>query len=257
VTPDQVIEALALPREAMVGQRVPKTLLVENGAPTAADKRLIEGGVEELRWVAALKPTTVGIAAFRDSTREVVELAVLWLTSRAGGELTGTKLARLVELVHRAIPYHLLLITTDAASLPRLSLADKRWAQNEGGKVVLDGDIVDSDLATHSPQVRTELAAALALAHQPRTSLYTVYRGWIDAVLAAEAARHTGTFAAAETPQRAAERQAALQTCTSLEAAIASLRSAAAKEKQMARQVELNLQLKRLQSQHDEARRKL
>ena len=59
MTPDQVIEALALPREAMVGQRVPKTLLVENGAPTAADKRLIEGGVEELRWIAALKPTAV------------------------------------------------------------------------------------------------------------------------------------------------------------------------------------------------------
>ena len=257
MTSDQVIEALALPREAMVGQRVPKTLLVENGAPTAADKRLIEGGVEELRWIAALKPTTVGIAAFRDSTREVVELAVLSLTSRAGGELTGTKLARLVELIHRAIPYHLLLITTDAASPPKLSLADKRWAQNEGGKVVLDGDIVDSDLATHSLHVRTELVAALALARQPRTTLYTVYRGWIDAVLAAQAARHTGTFAAAETPQRAAERQAALQACTSLEAAIASLRSAAAKEKQMSRQVELNLQLKRLQAQHDEARRNL
>lgn len=260
MTSDQVIEALALPREAMVDQRVPKTLLVENGAPTAADKRLIEGGVEELRWIAALKPTTVGIAAFRDSTREVVELAVLSLTVRsggAGGELTENKLARLVELIHRAVPYHLLLITTDADSPPRLSLADKRWAQNMGGKVVLDGDIVDSDLATHSPQVRTDFAAALALARQPRTSLYTVYRGWIDAVLAAEAARHTGTFTAVETPQRAAERQAALQTCTSLEAAIASLRSAAAKEKQMARQVELNLQLKRLHAQHDEARRKL
>ncbi|MBX3405053.1 MAG: DUF4391 domain-containing protein [Phycisphaeraceae bacterium] len=260
MTPDEVIEALALPREAMVGQRVPKTLLVENGAPTAADKRLIEGGVEELRWIAALKPTTVGIAAFRDSTREVVEVAVLSLSVR---EVTGTKIARLVELVHRAIPYHLMLITAAAASPsspPTISLADKRWAQNrggEGGKVVLDGDIVESDLASLTPQVRTELLAALALARQPRATLYTVYRGWIDGVLAAEAAKHTGAFTAAETPQRAAERQAALQACTSLEAAIASLRSAAAKEKQMARQVDLNLQLKRLQAQHDEARRKL
>jgi hypothetical protein len=257
VTVEQVIEALALPREAMVGQRVPKTLLVEHGAPTTADKRLIEAGVEELRWVASLKPTTVGIAPSRDSAREVVELVVLSLSLRESDELTGSKRSRLVELIHRAIPYHLLLITSDAASLPKLSLADKRWAQNEGGKVVLDGDILDSDLASLSHQVRTELVAALALALQPRTTLYTVYRGWIDAVLAAEAARHTGTFTAAETPQRATERQEALRTCTSLEAAIASLRSAAAKEKQMSRQVELNLQLNRLQAQHDEARRKL
>lgn len=260
MTPDQVIEALALPREAMVGQRVPKTLLVENGAPTAADKRLIEGGVEELRWVAALKPTTVGIAAFRDSTREVVEVAVLTLSIRTqvGRE---TKLARLVELVHRAIPYHLMLITSESASPPTISLADKRWAQNEGGKVVLDGDLLESDLAALTLQVRTELVAALqlkaVLARQPRATLYTVYRGWIDAVLAAEAARHTGSFTAAESPQRAAERQEALQTCATLEASIASLRSAAAKEKQMARQVELNLELKRLKAQHEEARQKL
>jgi hypothetical protein len=38
--------------------------------------------------------------------------------------------------------------------------------------------------------------------------------------------------------------------CERLEAAIARLRSAAAKEKQMARQVELNLELKRLQAQY-------
>jgi len=254
VTADRVIEALALPGEAMVGQRVPKTLLVENGAPTAADKRLIEVGVEELRWVAALKPTTVGVAAYRDPSREVVELAVLSLLSR---DITGTKRARLTELVHRAIPYHLLLVTSRSTDPPVLSLADKRWAQNEGGKVVLDGDLIEADLATHAPQVSAELLAALALPRLPRATLYALYRGWIDAVLAAEAARHTGSFTAAETPHRAAERQEALRTCASLGATIASLRAAAAKERQMARQVEMNLQLKELQAQYQEARSRL
>lgn len=254
MTPEHVIEALALPREALVGQRVPKTLLVENGAPTSADKRLIEASVEELRWVAALKPTTVGIAAFRDEMREVVELAVLSLSVR---EVTGAKLARLVELVHRAIPYHLLLITVVGASPPTLSLADKRWAQNEGGKVVLDGDLIIADLGSHTPHVRSELLAALALARQPRAHLYALYRGWIDAALAAEAARRTGAFAATDTTQRAAEREEALRVCASLESSMASLRAAAAKEKQMARQVELNLELRRLQAQHQEARLKL
>lgn len=255
MTPELVIEALALPREALVGQRVPKTLLVENGAPTAADKRLIEASVGELRWVAALKPTTVGIAAFRDQTREVVELAVLSLAAR---EVRAGKLTRLIELVHRAIPYHLFLVTgCEGDALSSLSFADKRWAQNEGGKVVLDGDLIHCDLAGHSPQVRSDLLAALALARQPRTHLYTLYRGWIDAALAAEAARRTGTYAAAESAERAAERQEALRACAQLEASMASLRATAAKERQMARQVELNLQLKRLQAQYEEARRKL
>ena len=38
---DNLIAALNLPPEARVDRRVPKTLLVENGAPTAADKRRI------------------------------------------------------------------------------------------------------------------------------------------------------------------------------------------------------------------------
>jgi len=38
---DQIIEALALPPESRVDKRVPKKLLIENGAPTVADRRQI------------------------------------------------------------------------------------------------------------------------------------------------------------------------------------------------------------------------
>ena len=36
-----MISALGLPASCRVDQRVPKKMLVENGAPTSADKRLI------------------------------------------------------------------------------------------------------------------------------------------------------------------------------------------------------------------------
>ena len=53
MTAGTVIAALGLPAEARVDQRVPKKLLVENGAPTAADKRQINDGIEELLWLAS------------------------------------------------------------------------------------------------------------------------------------------------------------------------------------------------------------
>ena len=52
MTAADLIEALRLPPSTRVDQRVPKTLLVEHGAPTAADKRQIQEGIAELRWVA-------------------------------------------------------------------------------------------------------------------------------------------------------------------------------------------------------------
>lgn len=100
MTFEVVINALAIPRDALVGQRVPKKLLVEQGAPTAADKRRIMDGIEELQWVAALKPTNIGVPAFKDAAREYLEVSVLTAALRP-----AAKASRLIELIHRAIPY--------------------------------------------------------------------------------------------------------------------------------------------------------
>lgn len=50
MTVQALIDAFRLPAQALVGQRIPKKLLVEQGAPTAADKRLINDAVDELWW---------------------------------------------------------------------------------------------------------------------------------------------------------------------------------------------------------------
>ncbi len=256
MTPEVVLDALQLPAQALIAHRVPKTLLIENGAPTAADKRQIEAGIEELHWIATLKPTTVGVATYTDDTREAVELAVLILRLRA-----KAKVARLVELIHRAVPYHLLLLTQPAMEAKpgglHLSLADKRRSQNEKDKVVIDGDLVQCDTGSLTEAVRERLIESLALVRQPRTNLHALYRGWIDTVLAAKAAAITGDFVPAADAGHAQDRAVALNACTDLEGRIASIRSAAAKEKQLARRVELNTQLKTLRSELEAARAKL
>ena len=49
-----LLDAFDLPATAMLEKRVPKTLLLEHGAPTPAVKRQINEGIEQLIWVAAL-----------------------------------------------------------------------------------------------------------------------------------------------------------------------------------------------------------
>ncbi|MFH0783210.1 MAG: DUF4391 domain-containing protein [Pseudomonadota bacterium] len=246
------VAALDLPAGSRVDQRVPKKLLLENGAPTAADKRLINDGIEELLWLAALKPTTISVPEYRDEVREYLEIAVLHLTLRP-----AAKVPRLVELVHRAVPYPLLLLTEQDDRVG-LSAAHKRWSQGESGKTVLEGDIVAGDWDTEYDGDRwPAFHDALALGKQPRTTLYLLYQGWIDTLLALQAARLTGAFSVAVNAERAALRHDALQECTRLDAEIARLRAAAVKEKQMARRVELNLELKRVEAAIVAARAKL
>lgn len=252
---DALLAALDLPASCRVDQRVPKKLLLEKGAPTAVDKRLINEGVEQLLWLAALKPTTIGVPDYRDDTRDYLEIAVLRLTLRAVAKTT-----RLVELVHRAVPYPLLLLTeqVDHDGRPGLSAAHKRWSQGEAGTTVLEGGMVavqwdvqrDDD---HWPAFRD----ALALRKQPRTTLHALYQGWIDTLLTLQSARVTGTFAIAANPEHAAFRRDALQACARLDVEIARLRATAAKETQMARRVELNLELNRLEAAKAVARANL
>jgi hypothetical protein len=242
VTAEEVIAALDLPAPARVDRRVPKTLLVEHGAPTAADRRQVNEGIEQIQWVAALKPTTIGVAPYRDEAREYLEIAVLRVALRE-----GAKEQRLTELLHRAIPYPVFAVTEQLESAT-LSVAHKRWSQAEAGKVVLDGELMAVAVPSDTEPQGPAFTAALALGRQPQASLQALYQGWLDTLLAVAAARVSGAFSILRDVERLAARREALAACARLDVEIARLRAAAKKEKQMARQATLNLELKRAEA---------
>ncbi|CAN5807397.1 DUF4391 domain-containing protein [soil metagenome] len=264
-----VIAALCLPADARVDQRVPKKLLVENGAPTAADKRQINEGIEELMWIAALKPATIGVPAYRDDTREYLEIAVISATLRA-----GAKIARLTELIHRAIPYPVFLILNEPLGTC-LSLCHLRWSQGQSGQTVLDGPLVtanlteeenrrggaegtsDSALSPLPPVASSPFLSSLSLTAQPRQDLHAFYEGWVRCFEAFAAARLTSTFTLCETPSAYHARREALVEHQRLTQETSSLRARAAKETQLNRRVELNLQLKQLEARLTEQKSRL
>lgn len=252
MTAADLIAALELSPGTRVDRRVPKTLLVAHGAPTAADKQRINEGIEEVQWVATLKPTTIGVPIFRDDVREYLEIAVLSVALRA-----EDKTERLAALIHRAVPYPVFLAVAEGTRLT-LSLAHKRRSQGEAGATVLEGEPVAAMLTDSEPDgLQASFYEALSLARQPQADLYQLYQGWIDTLLALLAARVTGVFAVAASPDQAATRREALHECARLDTEIARLRAAAAKEKQVPRQVALNLQLKRAEAARAAARANL
>ena len=260
---EQLISALRLPAEATVGQRVPKKMLAENltsrSTATSADRKLLHEQIEEVTWVAALKPSNAGIPVYQDEVRSYLELAVLSVRLRQGSQLdsqaakVSPSVARLAELVHRAIPYPVLLVLDDGTRI-YLSLVHIRWAQKEADKAVLDGDLIQGIFVHNGSTAASVMDAgtmnaflnAMDLSKQPRTDLLTLYQGWMDTLSAWQAAAVTGRFECVS-PQQATARRTALRRCQELDAQITSLRTAASKEKQMARQVAANLEIKRLQ----------
>lgn len=257
MTLDDLTGALGLPEATRVNQRVPKKLLAEQEVATATDRRQIQDGVDEVFWLAALKPHLIGVPAYEDAHRQYLELAVLRLSLKP-----GTKPGRLVELLHRAVPYPVLLLTSSDAGIG-LSLVHLRRSQNEADKTVLDGELMAVTLPAEAASgtavagICADFCAAFALARQPQADLHALYQGWMDTVAALDIARETGRFHPSPTREQAAERHQALQQCRELQARLQQLRTQAQKERQLARQVALNSEIKQLASRIESMRQTL
>ena len=240
----KVIDALSIPPDARVDHRVPKKLLLEQDIPTSADKRQIQDGIDELLWLAALKPTNIGVPAFRDNMREYLEISILTTKFRS-----AAKPLRLIELIHRAIPYPVILIVAHREAV-NISLAHKRWSQGEIGKVVIEDIRCTEPFHPEAPtQLESSFLAGLRISSLPRTNLFTLYQGWLDCIAALEAAQITGKFVTPDSVERSKILRATLDEHTRLFRDITTLRSQAEKEKQLNRRVELNLKIKQLETE--------
>lgn len=236
--------AFSIPDEAYVDQRVPKKMLLEQDIPTSADKRHIREGVDEIRWIAALKPNNIGIPEYKDDLRDYSEISILTMKLRQ-----IAKHSRLVEITHRMIPYPLVLISIHGKQAS-LSLAHKRWSQNEAGKVVVDRvHCIGFDDFDISEETTVTFLNSLAISKQPSTSLFSVYQGWLDCIAAFEAAKITGKFTLPISGKRSKELQKALDEYAELQKNINTLQVQAEKEKQLNRRVDLNLKIKQLQAE--------
>lgn len=244
-----VLDALALPANTKVEQRIPKKLLVEQGAPTAVDKRHIQDGIEELQWVAALKPTNIAVPVFRDAEREYLEVAVLTAVFRH-----NAKVVRLTELIHRAVPYPLLLVSSyrdGEADGISVSAAHKRFAQNEAGKFVVDEVLTTNPMVLDPVPLPATQAflGSLALSRLPTRDLLMLYQGWLDSIVGFAAANITGQFALPESAEQTDRMRESVAKHSQILDELSSLRTQAVKEKQMNRLVELNAKIKRLELQ--------
>lgn len=237
----KIIEALSLPSDACVNQRVSKKLLLEQDIPTSADKRQVQDGIEEMIWVAALKPTNIGVPIFKDNVREYLEIAVITTKLRISAKPT-----RIIELIHRAIPYPVVLITS-VGEFGCLSLAHKRWSQGEIGKVVIE-DIrrTDDFIPEALNPEEASFFASLKISGLPNQDLYALYQGLMDCIAALGASKISGKFTLPGSKDQAHSLSNNLDEHARIQREIIMLRAKAEKEKQVNRRVELNLEIKRL-----------
>jgi hypothetical protein len=123
---------LRIPQECYVGKRIFKKLFYDNARFNSSDKKAFQEHLDYVTWLYALKPDNIGIKGYADQEREYLETSVLMV------QLKESKSAeRLIKLIHRAIPYPLLLICRFQEAV-MLSIALKRFNLAEKGAILAE-----------------------------------------------------------------------------------------------------------------------
>lgn len=233
---------MGLPQSAYLGRRINKKLFQENAKLGATDKKALREDVEAITWEYTLKPSTIPIKPYADNQQEYVEIAIIQVILKSR-DRTG----RLSEIIHRAIPYPVVLVLADETSVC-LSLATKRFSHAEKGAIVA-GTFFATDWIdpTGLSAAEESFLDSLAVASLPNANFKASYDALIDRVIALDCAVRTGSFVLESAAGRAETRRAALADCRDLEARIAEERAALNNETQFNRQVDGNMRIKEME----------
>lgn len=229
----RLFNALALPDEARVEQRVAKALLVERGDLPLADRRVVEAELDRLTWGATLKPATTGLAAYADDSRDYGQIVVMAATLKR-----EAKAERLVEVIHRVVAHPLVLLAGDGRGVA-LSVGLKRRHEREAGRVVVERLTASPALDGGEDTLEQAFLASLPLAGVAAHDLWSLHTGWEERAEAYAAARIAGTFRLPRDAADADARRAALAAYSAQAREVAGLKKAAAREKRLAKQLDL------------------
>lgn len=247
---DAFYDQLGIPEASLLDKRIFKSMVLEHGQLTSADKKTLSSDVTKLTWKYTLKAGTVQVLPYEDAEREYLEVAVVEVVLSSRRRST-----RIAEMIQRAIPYPVLLVMVEENGLC-VSVAHKRFSLAEKGSIVAEGFLCSPWIEPPLSDLDQAFCEALALSSLSQVDFYALYRGMANAVLARMCAELTGTFAL-DVGQPEQDRMRRLEQCHEMARKISRLRVAIGKQDHFASQVELNTRIKKLKTRLDQIKTEL
>ena len=267
---EALYEKMMIPESCRLGKRVYKRLFHENAKLSATDKKALRDDVDTILWQYTFKPTTIPIQPYEDDQREYHEVALLQVNLKQTGRVN-----RLAEIVHRAIPYPVILIfsTTEytedtekelttkhtkekkqsfsdfrgfRGSRIKISLAYKRFSQAEKEAIVADEFHATGWMDLSNPtEPQSALLDSLNITTWPHTHFFALYRAAMERIIALACAEHSGYYSLAIPNDRSVDdRLNRLKQVEKLQQEKSDIKDKLKDEKNLGTQVQLNTRIK-------------
>ena len=244
-------QKLAIPDPCFLGKRVYKKLFYENAPLNATDKKAFTDDIEDIQWRYTLKPETINIASYEDGEREYHEVAIIQVSLKSPQHYK-----RMAQVIQRAIPYPLLVIFTEGSRIA-LSVADKRINRADRQKIRVEA-FYETDWMdlTNLSEVEAIFLENCTITHFSYHNFYAFYGDLVARIIALNCSKLSGSYAL-ETELSQEERIDLLNSVRQTQLKLAELRGDLKKESQFNRQLELNIQIKKLVQELEQHKAKI
>ncbi|WP_276978487.1 DUF4391 domain-containing protein [Flavobacterium filum] len=245
---NQIFHILQLPEKCFVNKKITKAFFKRNFDMTSAERNLLDdaNAVISIDWIASISQANANVTAWQDAESTFEEIEVIVVTTNT--EYLNKQAIRIIDLIHKYIPYHLLVVVTDGAKTV-WSVAYKRINQNDTNKRTVDrkftSEIIElgGNNAIHKAFIESLNFSKLA-----STDLKVLYDSYVQCFVGLNTAPIIGAFET-RPAERTREDVEILEKINQLEKEITSLSKATQKETQLNKRIEMNtlLQQKRKQ----------
>jgi hypothetical protein len=245
---NRIIHILQLPERCLVNKKITKSFFKRNFDMTSAEKNLLDDFciVTAIDWIASISQANANVPAYQDYESTFEEIQVIAVTTST--ESLTKNAAKIIDLIQKYIPYHILLIVHDGVN-SIWNVTFKCINQNDNNKRTVEKKFTTECISANtSNKVHEAFLEVLSFSRVPSTNLKVLYDGYMQCFVGLTTAPIIGTFETRpnERTKKDVER---LERITTLEKEITTLTNVAQKETQLNKKIELNTQVQQKRRQ--------
>jgi len=245
---DKITSILQLPEKSLVNKKITKAFFKRNFELTKNERNLLDdfSAVVSIDWIASINPNNTNVPAYIETSVTFEEIQVIALQTNSNNyERFKT---RLFDFMQKFIPYHILLVVyTDKVMSWNACL--KRVNENDNAKRIIEKVFFTEDIPISNPTIHQKnFYRGLSFVGLDKTNLKTLYNGYLQQIVALNAAEVRGEYAP-QPVERTQRDVVYLEKIAQLEKEIITLTNMATRETQMNLRVEYNLKIRQKRKQ--------
>lgn len=243
-----ISDYMNLPADCELGSIIFKKQIYEKAKLSRSDKELFTKNIEKILWNYSLKTQNINIKPFKDDIREYEEIEFISVVLKK-----PYKTKRIADIIMRTIPYPTVL-TFEFENKIRIFTGHQRINLVDTSKNTIDEHIfTDWINLDNLDEIDQKFFRNLNIKNVNYTNFYTFYNDIINIIIQYNTSKIAGNY----TSLPIDEMKLVYDDINSINSQIGFLKSQIKKETQFNREVELNIEIKKLKDRSEELKGRL